>query len=92
MDHKVSPNNLKEKGGDELKILLLTKTNKLFLWQESKPQFVRCIFSLKRNLELTDVFLNKFFLLITTYDGEAFQGEVRIKKKKATAVEISKGD
>lgn len=90
LDHKVSPNHLKEKGGDELKILLLTKTNKLFLWQESKLQFIRCIFSLKRNIQMTDIFLNKIFLLMTTADGEAFQGEVRVKKKKTMATEISK--
>lgn len=87
LDSRVDTNRtLIERGGDQLRIAVLTKSGKLFLWQESSQQMLRCIFSMRRPLLVTDFALCRTnFILFATRDGEAFEGEIRVRKPKKTA-------
>uniref|UniRef100_A0A1B6DWT5 BTB domain-containing protein n=1 Tax=Clastoptera arizonana TaxID=38151 RepID=A0A1B6DWT5_9HEMI len=75
-----------EKGGEELKILVLMKSGHLLFWQESYPQLTRCIYPLKRHLTFTNIAMNKFSFLLTTKDGEGYQAEIKPSMKKKTPV------
>lgn len=77
--------SLQEKGGDDLKILILAENNNIYLWQESYQQTTLCLLSLHRYINVTDMVLNRTSLLLTTKDGEAFMGQIKIKKRKSLA-------
>ncbi|KAL0275010.1 UNVERIFIED_CONTAM: hypothetical protein PYX00_003000 [Menopon gallinae] len=83
LDHNLKIGSLQEKGGDELKILIITNSNRIYLWQENTGDAFRCELSLRREIHISDIVLNKNFLLLTSRDGEAFQGEIKVKKRKA---------
>ncbi|KAK6626719.1 hypothetical protein RUM44_009195 [Polyplax serrata] len=85
LDHKVYSSSLQEKGGDDLKILILAENNNIYLWQESYQQTTLCLLSLHRYINVTDMVLNRTSLLLTTKDGEAFMGQIKIKKRKSLA-------
>lgn len=82
LDPKAHISSLQENGGEELKILVLTKAGAIYLWQETYPQTTRCHLSLHRYIDITDMVLNKTSLLLTSSDGEGFYGEIKIKKIK----------
>lgn len=87
LNSKVSSDLLVEKGGNELKVLVLTSVGNLLLWQESHPQLTRCIYNVNRSLIVKDVVLNRSELVFVTDDGEAFRGELRPKRKKLENVQ-----
>ncbi|XP_063932773.1 inhibitor of Bruton tyrosine kinase [Zophobas morio] len=66
----------------ELKVVALTNTGNLLLWQESDSQLCRCIYSLNRPVIVNQVRINNSGLLFVTRDGEAFQGFIKPRKKK----------
>lgn len=82
LNPKLSNDILVEKGGNELKVLVLLTTGNLYLWQESWPQLSRCIYSLNRPLVVRDAVLSRTQLFFVTVDGEAFRGEFKTRKKK----------
>lgn len=82
LNHKVYSRSLEENGGDELKILILDKNNQIYLWHDTYQQLTLCLLSLHRYINFTDIVLNKTSILLTTSDGEAFFGEIKIKKRK----------
>lgn len=82
LNSKVSSDLLVEKGGNELKVLVLHTTGNLLLWHESWPQLSRCIYNLNRPLIVRDAILSRTELFFVTDDGEAFKGEFRTRKKK----------
>ncbi|XP_050296908.1 inhibitor of Bruton tyrosine kinase [Anthonomus grandis grandis] len=71
----------------ELKVVALTNTGNVLLWQESDPVLRRCVFSINRSLNIKQVTLNINHLMFVTLDGEAFRGEAKPRKKKTVPVE-----
>lgn len=61
------------------------------MWQEKWGTALRCGLSLNRKILISDIVLNKNFLLLTSEDGEAFQGEFKVRKIRAFP-EIEKGE
>ena len=75
--------SLNLKKNTELKILVLTVNNQLFLWQESDNCLVRCILSLHMNSIVTKIALNINEILLCTHDGQAYHGVIANRKKKS---------
>ncbi|KAL1502111.1 hypothetical protein ABEB36_007304 [Hypothenemus hampei] len=71
------------KNSFKLKVAALTSTGNLLLWQESDPMLRRCVFG-SRCLNIKQFALNINEILFVTKDGEAFKGEIKPRKKKAT--------
>lgn len=82
LDAHVDSNVLMDKGGEELKVAALTDRGTVLIWQESAPQLSRCIFVINRPLEVADFVTNRSQLLFVTKDGEAFEGEIKMRKGK----------
>nr|CAD7404847.1 unnamed protein product [Timema cristinae] len=82
LDSQLDASTLMDRGGEQLRVAVLTKTGKLLLWQESSLQLTRCIFTLNRLLIFTDLVLTRHHLLLVTKDGEVFQGEVKQRKPR----------
>ncbi|CAG2065302.1 unnamed protein product, partial [Timema podura] len=82
LDSQLDASVLMDRGGEQLRVVVLTKTGKLLLWQESSLQLTRCVFTLNRLLIFTDLVLTRHHLLLVTKDGEVFQGEVKQRKPR----------
>lgn len=82
LNAKMSSDILVEKGGNELKVLVLQSAGNICIWQETYPQVTRCIFNLNRSLFLKDVELSPTQIFFVTDDGEAFRGEFKARKRK----------
>lgn len=79
-----------EKGGHELQVLALMNSGNLLYWQDSFPQFIRCIVPFHRGLVFKDITLNRTSMLVVTEDGEAYQATVRPKNKKKPSISPAK--
>ncbi|KAJ8924361.1 hypothetical protein NQ315_007157 [Exocentrus adspersus] len=66
----------------ELKVVALTNTGNLLLWQQSDPQLCRCIFSINRAIVVKQVAVNINEVLLVTDYGEAFRGHISQRKKR----------
>ncbi|XP_063243097.1 inhibitor of Bruton tyrosine kinase [Bacillus rossius redtenbacheri] len=82
LDSRLDAGVLMDRGGQQLRVLVLTKAGKLQLWQESSLQLTRCIFNLNRLVIVKDIAINRQHLLLVTADGEAFEGEVKARKSR----------
>lgn len=67
---------------DEIKVAMLCEDDKIYFWRECHQLFVVCTLSLRRSICITDIFLNTTSIMLATKDGEAFFGDVKIKKNK----------
>ncbi|XP_014665632.1 PREDICTED: inhibitor of Bruton tyrosine kinase-like [Priapulus caudatus] len=63
---------LNERGGHELRILLLSSTNKLYSWRASDPIMRRVLFTSYRSALFTEVALHRHGAIMATSDGEVF--------------------
>ncbi|XP_013776392.1 inhibitor of Bruton tyrosine kinase-like [Limulus polyphemus] len=63
-------------GGLELRVVLLTKSGKIYIWKESALALTRCLFTIGRQLLISDVQVNHFNIAMVTKDGEAFLGNI----------------
>lgn len=62
-------------GGASLKVVLLSITGKISVWEESRENsFIPCLFSLSREVIVTDVALHKGGMLVVSKGGEAWLG------------------
>lgn len=77
-----SLNQESKKSHWELKVVALTNTGNLLLWQQSDPQLCRCIFSINRAIVTTHIAINLNEILLITDFGEAFKGHICQRKKK----------
>lgn len=91
-----SLNQESKKSHWELKVIALTNTGNLLLWQQSDPQLCRCIFSINRAIIARHVTINLNEILLVTDCGEAFKGYICQRKKKqispSTADKTMKGN
>ncbi|XP_049802872.1 inhibitor of Bruton tyrosine kinase [Schistocerca nitens] len=90
LDAHVDSNVLMDKGGEELKVAALSDRGTVLVWQESAPQLSRCIFVINRPLEVADFVANRSQLLFVTKDGEAFEGEVKMRKGRKNVPDNNK--
>ncbi|KAJ3638755.1 hypothetical protein MTP99_002089 [Tenebrio molitor] len=70
----------------ELKVVALTNTGNLLLWQESDSQLCRCIYPLSRPIIVRQLSINNNGLLFVTKDGEAFQRRPPYKRFHAPEI------
>ncbi|KAK3098977.1 hypothetical protein FSP39_024899 [Pinctada imbricata] len=93
LDHSQDLEVLREKGGYELIIAVLTKNGKIFMWKESVPQLKRCSWSVKRQLVVTDFALSSTLTAVTlafiTNRGEGFIGQTSLKSNQQIRKEDS---
>jgi len=62
-------------GGSSLKVLLLSITGKISVWEEHRENsFIPCLFSLSREVIVSDVALHKGGLVVVSKRGEAWTG------------------
>ncbi|ESO93242.1 hypothetical protein LOTGIDRAFT_82061, partial [Lottia gigantea] len=74
LDHLVTTDRdlLKEKGGSELIVAMVTNKGMVFMWREKSPHFKRCNWMIRRELSICDVYLNTNNMGIITDKGEGF--------------------
>ncbi|KAF5274038.1 hypothetical protein FQR65_LT04436 [Abscondita terminalis] len=87
-------NSLSSEVHHELKVIALSNVGNLYLWQNSSPQFARCIFSINRSLSVRQVVFNLNEILFVTNEGEAFRGIIKPRKIKTVEnnLQIQKSD
>ncbi|CAG9821108.1 unnamed protein product [Phaedon cochleariae] len=68
----------------ELKVVVLTNTGNLLLWQELDQQLCRCIYSINRAIIVRQVSMNLNEMLLVSNCGEAFKGIIKPRKKAVT--------
>lgn len=81
LDHRCDVASLREGGGQELKVALLTRSGKIYVWQSSNPVMTRCLFCTIQQVTVTDICLNQQNLGIITKDGEGFIGYHTARKE-----------
>ncbi|XP_013381620.1 inhibitor of Bruton tyrosine kinase-like [Lingula anatina] len=90
LDYSTAQEMLREKGGNELVVMVRTTSEKVFVWRSSSPTMKRCIWSPGRQLAVVDVTLTTSNIAIVTSDGEAFLGTFSQRAKKAVSAKDSK--
>ncbi|CAL4062948.1 unnamed protein product, partial [Meganyctiphanes norvegica] len=82
LDSKVGAEGLSEHGGVDLKVAALVggETGHLYLWTAQSTRLVRCLYSLNREITLTDFCLSRQGFGLVTKDGEAFHGVLATSK------------
>eukprot|EP00090_Calanus_glacialis_P008375 TRINITY_DN16703_c0_g1_i1.p1 TRINITY_DN16703_c0_g1~~TRINITY_DN16703_c0_g1_i1.p1 ORF type:complete len:1265 (-),score=475.87 TRINITY_DN16703_c0_g1_i1:242-4036(-) len=62
-------------GGASLKVVLLSITGKISVWEENRENnFIPCLFSLSREVIVSDIALHKGGMLVISRSGEAWDG------------------
>ncbi|KAF5293017.1 hypothetical protein FQA39_LY13786 [Lamprigera yunnana] len=64
----------------KINVVAVSHDGNLYLWQNSVPQFARCIFSINRSFNIRNVALNMNEILFITNEGEAFSGVIKFRK------------
>ncbi|XP_025096853.1 inhibitor of Bruton tyrosine kinase-like isoform X2 [Pomacea canaliculata] len=72
LDHNTDIDVLREKGGSEIKVVLLSTFGKVFQWRGGSPSMKRCYWALHRQINVSDVALNASGMVLVTDQGEAF--------------------
>ncbi|KAK7108349.1 inhibitor of Bruton tyrosine kinase-like [Littorina saxatilis] len=80
LDHNSDLDVLREKGGFEVKVVMLNSAGKVFMWRSGSPSLKRCHFAIRRQVTVTDIAVNTAGLLLVTDQGEAFTGYPSGKK------------
>ena len=74
---------LTEKGGKSLKVFVLTKSGKIYVWEEgSKPGLIQCVFNLNRELLVRDFAINRANIMIISKDGNGYEA-VHVNRKNS---------
>ncbi|XP_076032976.1 inhibitor of Bruton tyrosine kinase isoform X2 [Oratosquilla oratoria] len=85
LDTRVDVNGIREKGGSELKILVLLSSGFLFLWSEQFPYLRQCFFNLNREILIKDFSLNHRNIGFVSDRGEAFIGYILPQKQRKSS-------
>ena len=75
-DEVVKHTKLTEKGGRDLKVFVLTKMGKIYVWEDTSPSvpgLVQCVFNLSRELLVQDIAANRTNILIISKDGNGYE-------------------
>ena len=77
---------LTEKGGKSLKVFVLTKSGKIYIWEEgSKPGLIQCVFNLNRQLLVQDIAINRTNLMIVSKDGNGYEA-IHVNRKNSSGL------
>ncbi|KAL8560153.1 hypothetical protein ACOMHN_021648 [Nucella lapillus] len=87
LDHNTDLDVLREKGGFEIKVVLMNNAGKVFMWRSGSPSLKRCHFAVRRQVWVRDVAVHIGGMLLVTDLGEAFTGYPSGKK----SVNLHKG-
>ncbi|KAK6170183.1 hypothetical protein SNE40_018638 [Patella caerulea] len=97
VDHLVITDQdlLKQKGGAELMVVLLSKQGRVLLWREKSHRFKRCNWAIRREVNIKDVAINRNNIALVTDKGEGFIGnwlpsKETSKKKSQSALPKSR--
>ncbi|XP_054716016.1 inhibitor of Bruton tyrosine kinase-like isoform X2 [Uloborus diversus] len=88
LDSRCDVAGVREGGGLELRVVLLTKSGKVYLWKQTDPYFRRCLFTLhklQKEFIVSDVHINHYSLAIITKENEGYLGTIAPFKGKRTA-------
>lgn len=84
---------LSEGEKQDLRVMMLTKSGKIYLWQPSNLALTRCLFNAPCQPMIVDIHLNLRNVALVTRNGEAYLGSLVLKKdvpKKAAESPPSK--
>ncbi len=85
-------NKIVEKGGQDLRVFVLTNLGRVLLWQEnSGSQLFSCIFSLNREILMADLAVGKSQLLLLSKDGVGYEGMLTNRKRNERKTSNVKG-
>lgn len=56
--------------------MVLTSSGKVLLWQDSFPQFTRCIYTSKRSLPFSRLSMSLSSVVLSTSEGEVFVAHI----------------
>ncbi|KAK7483280.1 hypothetical protein BaRGS_00025447 [Batillaria attramentaria] len=94
LDHNTDLDVLREKGGCEVKVVLLNSSHRVFMWRSNSPSLKRCHWAIRRQVLVSDVALNLAGLLLVSDQGEAFTsypvGRKSVSVQKDTAKDTNK--
>ncbi|KAG8179334.1 hypothetical protein JTE90_011598 [Oedothorax gibbosus] len=82
LDSRCDVAGVREGGGLELRVALLTKSGKLYLWRQTDPYLRRCIFTSQKELIISDIHINHYSIGLITSLNEAYLGNVTLFKSK----------
>ncbi|CAN7986704.1 unnamed protein product [Ixodes hexagonus] len=71
---------LSEGEKQDLKVMMLTKSGKVYLWQPSSQALTRCLFNGPCQPTIVDIRLNLRNVALVTKNGEAYLGSLVLKK------------
>lgn len=76
LDSRCDVAGVREGGALELRVMLLTKYGKLYLWRQTDPYLRRCLFKTQKELIISDLHLNHYSVGLITTDNEGYIGSV----------------
>lgn len=82
LDYRCDVAGIREGGGHELKVVMLTRSGKIYLWQCSNPVLTRCLLNTVQQVAVQDICFNEQNIGIVTKLGEGFIGLVSAKKEQ----------
>ena len=94
----IGSTKLVEKGGTELKIFVLTKSGKVYIWEGNSitgknssngTGLIPCTFNLNRQLLVKDIAVNKSNVLLISSDGNGYEA-VHVSKYKNSPCKTEK--
>ena len=70
LEERTDVNGIQDIATQELKIMILTKSGFIYLWNSADQSLVRCLISFGRELMVTDICLNRSAVGLVTTDGD----------------------
>ena len=83
--YQLAADKLTERGGHNLQIFILTKTGFVFVWDETRTGFVQCVYTVNRQLLISDIAVSKTNILLLTQEGCAYEAVYQPRKLKPNA-------
>ncbi|KAF8773228.1 Inhibitor of Bruton tyrosine kinase like protein [Argiope bruennichi] len=85
LDSRCDVAGVREGGGLELRVALLTKSGKVYLWRQTDPYLRRCLFTSPKELIISDIHINHYSIGLITSNNEGYIGTIVNFKGKRSA-------
>ncbi|CAL1279292.1 unnamed protein product [Larinioides sclopetarius] len=85
LDSRCDVAGVREGGGLELQVGLLTKSGKVYLWRQTDPYLRRCLFTSPKELIFSDIHINHYSIGLITNNNEGYIGTIVNFKGKRSA-------
>ncbi|KFM65426.1 Inhibitor of Bruton tyrosine kinase, partial [Stegodyphus mimosarum] len=76
LDSRCDVAGVREGRGLELRVVLLTKSGKVYLWRQTDPYLRRCLFTSQKQLLISDIHINHYSIGMITFDNEGYMGQI----------------